>query len=64
MAAANETDPTDGARMNQVKNLRNVVGLPLWTADRLLGRAGLDITHISAADLLPQCGRCTLDAVG
>jgi septum formation protein len=36
----------------------NVVGLPLWTAVRLLGRAGLDITHISAADLLPQCGAC------
>lgn len=38
----------------------NVVGLPLWTAARLLGRAGLDITHITAADLLPQCGNCTL----
>jgi septum formation protein len=38
----------------------NVVGLPLWTAARLLGRAGLDITHIRAADLLPQCDRCTL----
>jgi MAF protein len=36
----------------------NVVGLPLWTAVRLLGRAGLDITHITAADLLPQCGAC------
>jgi len=38
----------------------NVVGLPLWTAARLLGRAGLDITHISAADLLPQCAECPL----
>jgi hypothetical protein len=60
MAAANETDPTDGARMNQVKNLRNVVGLPLWTAARLLARVGLDITHISVADLLPQCAECPL----
>ena len=25
-----------------------------------LGRAGLDITHISAASLLPQCGACPL----
>ena len=39
----------------------NVVGLPLWTAARLLGRAGLDITHIRAADLLPQCGECLLE---
>jgi len=38
----------------------NVVGLPLWTAVRLLGRAGLDITHISAADLPPQCSGCPL----
>jgi septum formation protein len=42
----------------------NVVGLPLWTAARLLGRAGLDITHISATDLLPQCGQCPLGSVG
>ncbi|TEU00264.1 MAG: septum formation protein Maf [Dehalococcoidia bacterium] len=41
----------------------NVVGLPLWTAVRLLGRAGLDITHITAADLLPQCGECPLAGV-
>jgi hypothetical protein len=46
--------------MNQVKNLRNVVGLPLWTAARLLARVGLDITHISVADLLPQCAECPL----
>ena len=38
----------------------NVVGLPVWTAMRLLGRSGLDITHISAVDLLPQCGECSL----
>ncbi len=38
----------------------NVVGLPLWTAVRLLGRAGLDITHSSVTDLLPQCGECPL----
>lgn len=38
----------------------NVVGLPVWTAIRLLGRAGLDITHITAADLLPQCVACPL----
>ena len=36
----------------------NVVGLPLWTAVRLLCRAGLDITHIGAAALLPQCAEC------
>jgi septum formation protein len=41
----------------------NVVGLPLWTAVRLLGRAGLDITHISVTDLLPQCGECPLAPV-
>jgi MAF protein len=39
----------------------SVVGLPLWTAMRLLGRAGLDITYISPTDLLPQCGSCVLD---
>ena len=38
----------------------NVMGLPLWTAMRLLERAGLDITHISAVDLLPQCAKCPL----
>ncbi len=41
----------------------NVVGLPLWTAVRLLGRAGLDITHIRAANLLPQCTACPLTPV-
>jgi MAF protein len=41
----------------------NVVGLPLWTAVRLLGRAGLDITHIGAAALLPQCTACLLALV-
>ena len=40
----------------------NVVGLPLWTVVRLLGRAGLDITHISAGDLPAQCGECPLAA--
>ena len=38
----------------------NVMGLPLWTAIRLLERAGLDITHISAVDLLPKCANCPL----
>ena len=38
----------------------NVVGLPLWTAAELLRRAGVDITHISPADLLPQCASCPL----
>jgi MAF protein len=38
----------------------NVVGLPLWTAVRLLRRGGLDITRIRAADLLPQCASCPL----
>ncbi len=38
----------------------NVVGLPMWTAIRLLARAGLDITHVDSADLLPQCAGCPL----
>ncbi len=38
----------------------NVVGLPVWTAARLLGRAGLDITGVRASDLLPQCAECPL----
>ncbi len=38
----------------------NVVGLPLWMASRLLGRAGLDITGVRASDLLPQCAVCPL----
>jgi MAF protein len=38
----------------------NVVGLPLWTTVELLKRAGVDITHISQADMLPQCGDCPL----
>jgi len=38
----------------------NVVGLPLWTAIRLLGKAGLDITHIGAENLPPQCAACPL----
>ena len=38
----------------------NVVGLPLWITVRLLGRAGLDITGVRAADLLPQCVECPL----
>jgi MAF protein len=39
----------------------NVVGLPLWTAVRLLGRAGLDITQFSPTDLPPQCDSCVVD---
>ena len=38
----------------------NVVGLPVWTAIRLLGRAGLDITHVKASDLLSRCAACPL----
>jgi MAF protein len=38
----------------------NVMGLPLWTAMRLLDRAGLDLTHVALADLLPQCAKCPL----
>ncbi|MCH7835457.1 MAG: septum formation protein Maf [Chloroflexi bacterium] len=38
----------------------NVVGLPLWTALRLLSRAGLDITHVTPERLLPQCAVCPL----
>lgn len=37
----------------------NVVGLSLWTAITLLGRAGLDIT-VTADSLLPQCAVCPL----
>jgi len=39
----------------------NVVGLPLWTTVRLLGRAGLDIT---GSNLLPQCRTCPLRQFG
>ncbi len=38
----------------------NVVGLPLWTALRLLSRAGLDITHVTAERLLTRCAVCPL----
>ncbi len=38
----------------------NVMGLPLWTAIRLLDRAGLDLTRFAPADLLPQCAKCPL----
>ncbi len=38
----------------------NVMGLPLWTVIRLLDRAGLDITGVAPADLLPQCAKCPL----
>jgi len=38
----------------------NVMGLPLWTAIRLLDRAGVDLTHVAPADLLPQCAQCPL----
>jgi MAF protein len=36
----------------------NVVGLPLWSAVRLLGRGGLDIRHVTTAGLAPQCQEC------
>ena len=42
----------------------NVMGLPLWIALRLLGRAGLDITGITAEDLLPECANCPLKRHG
>ena len=38
----------------------NVVGLPLWTTIELLRRAGVDITAIGSADMLPQCEGCAL----
>jgi septum formation protein len=38
----------------------NVMGLPLWVSARLLVRAGLDITPVGAADLLPQCDACSV----
>ena len=38
----------------------NVMGLPLWTAMRLLERAGLDLTRVAPADLLPQSAGCPL----
>ncbi len=41
----------------------NVVGLPLWTAARLLARAGLGMAHVRADGLLPQCAQCPLATV-
>lgn len=41
----------------------NVIGLPLGMTVRLLGRAGLDITGMAVADLLPQCRECGLAPV-
>jgi predicted house-cleaning NTP pyrophosphatase (Maf/HAM1 superfamily) len=41
----------------------NVMGLPLWTAIRLLDRAGLDLTRVAPADLLPPCAKCPLAPV-
>ncbi len=38
----------------------NVVGLPLWPAIELLKRAGLELSHVAAGDLLPQCAACPL----
>ncbi len=38
----------------------NVVGLPLWTALRLLATAGLDVGRVSASSLLRQCRTCPL----
>ena len=38
----------------------NVVGLPLWPAIELLKRAGLDLSHVAADDLLPECAACPL----
>ncbi len=40
----------------------NVMGLPLWTAVRLLAKAGLDVAHVGVTDLLPQCRGCPLSA--
>jgi MAF protein len=42
----------------------NVVGLPLWTALRLLERAGLDITQEHLEGLPPQCRTCSLICPG
>ena len=41
----------------------NVMGLPLWTAIRLLDRVGLDLTRVAPADLLPPCAKCPLAPV-
>src|SRR3990170_1907207 len=38
----------------------NVVGLPLWTAAELLGRAGVDITRVLEAAMPSQCEACPL----
>lgn len=38
----------------------NVMGLPMWITVRLLGQAGLDITHVTPGRLLPQCAGCPL----
>jgi len=43
----------------------NVVGLSLWLVVRLLGRAGLDVTHVSEKQLPPPCAYCpALGAAG
>ncbi len=38
----------------------NVVGLPLWPAIQLLKRVGVELSHVAAGDLLPQCAACPL----
>ena len=38
----------------------NVVGLSLWATLELLRKADVDVSRVTAADLLPQCATCPL----
>lgn len=38
----------------------NVVGLSLWATLEVLRKADVDVSHVSASDLLPQCAACPL----
>ena len=38
----------------------NVVGLSLWATIEVLRKADVDVSHVSMADLLPQCAACPL----
>ena len=38
----------------------NVMGLPLWPLLEVLAKAGIDVGHVRAEDLLPECAGCPL----
>ena len=38
----------------------NVIGLSLWATLKVLRKADIDTTHVSLAQLLPQCATCPL----